>query len=186
MKFLLAIVLFVLANAAIAKNHIAFVNVDNAVDDQLFYSVVITNVAATSMANVVVDRAKMIRVEELVGLASKGYPNGERKISIYFINTTALPPRIVCPGYFAVINVRGLNNDADAEKYRERIKKMGLKGLALACGFGANQDIGRCVMSVGSFDTLKGIDSTSASYSPFCFFPLQDYLQSRGLLNTDE
>jgi hypothetical protein len=59
---------------------------------------------------------------------------------------------------------------------------MMLKGLAFACGFGANQDIGRCVMGAGSFDTLKGIDGTSASYSPFVAFPMMDFLSARNLL----
>ena len=75
-----------------------------------------------------------------------------------------------------------LRLEADAEKFKTRIEKMMLKGLAFACGFGANQDSGRCVMGMGSFETLRGIDSTSTSYSPFCYFPLFDYLQARKLI----
>lgn len=171
------------ALTAMSADQIAFVNVENAVDHALLQRVVSNDVTGAIMINAVVDKSKMINLDMLAGIASRGYPKDSRKISVYFIDTTSLPPQITCPGFFAVINVRGLKKDADAKTYEKRIAKMALKGLAFACGFGANQDIGRCVMSIGSFDTLKGIDSTSTSYSPFCFFPLTDYLQSRNLLD---
>ena len=182
MKQLIVLFAAALTMAVTAADQIAFVNVENAIDHSLLQRVVSNDVAGAIMINAVVDKSKMVNLDTLAGIASRGYPKDARKISIYFIDTTALPPQITCPGFFAVINVRGLKKDADAKTYEKRIAKMALKGLAFACGFGANQDVGRCVMAMGSFDSLKGIDSTSTSYSPFCFFPLTDYLQSRNLL----
>lgn len=182
-KQLVMLFVAMLAMTVSAADQIAFVNVENAIDHSLLQRVVSNDVGSVIMINAVVDKSKMVNLDTLAGMASRGYPKDSRKISIYFIDTTSLPPQITCPGFFAVINVRGLKKDADANTYENRIAKMALKGLAFACGFGANQDIGRCVMAMGSFDTLKGIDSTSTSYSPFCFFPLTDYLQSRNLIN---
>ena len=180
MRKLIAVCGAMLAFSAVA-DPVAFVNVGGAIDDAVFGPIVSNKVRAVGMVNAEVEKAQAINVGELANRASKGYPKEARKIGVYFIDTTDLPPQLTCPGHFAVINVRGLRKDADEKTYKSRITKMALKGLAVACGFGANQDVGRCVMSMGSFDTLKGIDSTSESYSPFCFFPLSDYLQTRNL-----
>ena len=182
MKKLILTAMLAAACAASAKNHIAFVNVGGAIEEKLFAETVTNELDTVLMINKVVDRADAINIPDLIGKASMGYPKTERQLSVYFVDSKDLPPQVTVPSYFAVINVRGLKKDATAEVYAKRVKKMVLKGLAFACGFGANQDIGRCVMAVGSFESLKGIDATSASYSPFCFFPLQDYLNVRGLL----
>ena len=130
----------------------------------------------------VADRQEKFDLAAAVAAAGGGYPKGERQISVYFVDQQGFPPQLTCPGFFAVINMRGLKKDADQKTYERRVFKMVLKGLAFACGFGANQDSGRCVMGMGSFETLRGIDSTSTSYSPFCYFPLFDYLQARKLI----
>lgn len=184
MKKLIVLAAVMTAFAAMAKNknHIAFVNVGGAIEERLFANAVTNELGSVIMINAVVDRQDAINIPDMIGKASMGYPKGERQLSVYFVDSKDLPPQIAVPSYFSVINVRGLGKDADAKKYALRIKKMVLKGLAFACGFGANQDVGRCVMGAGSFESLKGIDGTSASYSPFCFFPLQDYLNVRGLL----
>ena len=170
------------ALCAPAFNHVGFINVNGAVDSVLFNEAVTNRILCSISVASKAYATDRINVSHLVEEASKGYPNGECKISVYFVSDPAFPPQVVSPGFFAVMNVRGLDKDADIKKYAKRIEKMVLKGLAFACGFGANQDIGRCVMATGSFETLKGIDATSASYSPFCYFPLSDYLNSRGLM----
>ena len=185
MKTLIAAAVLVAATAATAKDHVGFVNIAGAVEKGLLADVVTNGVLNVVQVRTAVYEEPDINVAHIVGLASMGYPKGERKISVYFVNTKDLPPQVTVPGFLAVINVRGLERDADAKTYAMRIKKMALKGLAFACGFGATPDAGRCVMGTGSFDTLKGIDATSASYSPFCYFPLNDYLQRRGLLIDD-
>ena len=183
MKKLILTAMLAAACAASAENHIAFVNVGGAVEESLFADAVTNKLVSLIKIYAVVDRADAINIPDLIGKASMGYPKTERQLSVYFVDSKDLPPQVTVPSYFAVINVRGLKKDADAKKYAMRIKKMVLKGLAFACGFGANQDVGRCVMAVGSFESLQGIDATSASYSPFCYFPLQDYLSVRGLLD---
>lgn len=165
-----------------AKDHVAFVNVGGAIDGVLLQRTVTNDLDNVITISSAVDRADSIDVGALVAESAKGYPSGERKISVYFVNDPGFPPQIAVPGFFAVINVRGLDRGADAKLYAKRIFKMVLKGLAFSCGFGANHDVGRCVMGAGSFDSLKGIDATSASYSPFCYMPLSEYLRTRGLL----
>ena len=182
MKQIIITTLLALATVVHAKNHIAFVNVGNAIDGVLLKQTVANDLDKIICINAAVDTAESIDIGTLVAEASKGYPSGERKISVYFVNDAKFPPQITVHGFFAVINVRGLNKGADAKAYARRLFKMVLKGLAFSCGFGANHDIGRCVMGAGSFDSLKGIDGTSASYSPFCYMPLSEYLRSRGLL----
>ena len=182
MKHLIIITLLAAAAVAHAKDHVAFVNVGGAIGGGLLQQAVTNDLDAIITISSVVDKADSIDIGALVAESAKGYPTGERKISVYFVNDPKFPPQIAVPGFFAVINVRGLDKGADAKTYARRIFKMVLKGLAFSCGFGANHDVGRCVMGAGSFDSLKGIDGTSASYSPFCYMPLSEYLRSRGLL----
>lgn len=182
MKRLVIAMLLASAGTIHAKDHVAFVNVGGALDNGLLQKTVTNDLDCVITISAAVDSADRIDVGALVAAAGKGYPAGERKISVYFVNDPAFPPQVTVPGFFAVMNVRGLDRGADSRKYADRVLKMVLKGLAFSCGFGANHDVGRCVMGAGSFDTLKGIDGTSASYSPFCHLPLSDYLRKRGLL----
>ena len=182
MKTIIFALVLAAAGIAQAKGHVAFVNVGNAIDNALLQQTVTNDLDTVITISSLVDKTEKIDISLLLAEASKGYPVGDRKLSVYFVNDSSFPPQISVPGFFAVINVRGLDKDADAKLYAKRIFKMVLKGLALSCGFGANHDVGRCVMGAGSFDSLQGIDSTSASYSPFCYMPLSDYLRSRGLL----
>lgn len=167
---------------ATVTNKVAFVNVGGAVDDALFERTVTNDLLNVISVGTLVLREEKFDLAAAVGEAAKGYPKGERQVSVYFVDQKGFPPQVTCPGFFSVINMRGLKKDADQKTYERRVFKMVLKGLAFACGFGANQDTGRCVMGMGSFETLKGIDSTSASYSPFCYFPLFDYLQARKMI----
>ena len=182
MKQTLLAGLLLSASVGLAADHVGFVNVNKAIDPGLFADVISNSVTCSTDVSYRIDAVERIDVAALVAKAAQGYPKDERKISVYFVNDASLPPQVVSPGFFAVINVRGLDKDADAAKFRTRLVKMGLKGLAFSCGFGANQDIGRCVMAAGSFETLKGIDGTSATYSPFCYFPLCEYLRARNLV----
>ena len=182
MKNILVCVVLLFAGVASAKNYIAFVNVGGAVGESEFSRAVTNDLMGVIYVDARIECAKGIDIPTLIGTASQGYPKGDRQLAVYFVDSPDFPPQVTVPGFFAIVNMRGLKKDADAKKYSSRVAKMVMKGLAFACGFGANQDIGRCVMSAGSFDTLKGIDATSASYSPFVYFPLSDYLQKRDLL----
>lgn len=169
-----------------AANHVGFVNVGHALDERLF-CLAVTNGPQLSLSIMTkLYRQDKLDISAAIAEAAKGPYAGDRKIVVYYVNTPDFPPQITVPGRFAVVNVRGLNKDADEKLYWQRILKMTLKGVALACGFGANQDVGRCVMSAGSFDSLKGIDSTSASYSPFCYFPLMEYLRRLDVVDVSD
>ena len=179
------VAMMMLAGACVfAKNTVAFVNVGGAVDSMLLTQTVTNGVMGVIPINHELASQEKFDPAEVIAATAKGHPvNGGRIICVYFVDSPSLPPQLTAPGFFAAINVRGLSKGADRALYEKRLLKIALKGLAFACGFGANQDVGRCVMGAGSFETLKGIDGTSATYSPFVFFPLSDYLQARGLLD---
>ena len=181
--FAATLALSLAVDAAEPQPTVAFVNVAGAVDSAIF---------ADSVTNFLIGvmpvRTKIVNVDRLdvttiLSPRDKDSRLGkESRLAVYFVRDPAFPPQLTAPGMWAVINVRNLEKGADKAKFESRIRKMVLKGLAFSCGFGANQDVGRCVMGAGSFDTLAGIDGTSASYSPFVAFPMQDYLSARGLL----
>ena len=165
------------------KPFIAFVNVAGAVDSGLFANCATNFVRGVMPARVKPLAADGVDVRQIMNPATPDARFGSgARLFVYFVSDRSYPPQLTAPGMWAIINVRNLEKDADAAKFRSRIEKMMLKGLAFACGFGANQDIGRCVMGAGSFSTLKGIDATSASYSPFVAFPLMDFLAARALI----
>lgn len=171
--------------AVTAKNFVAFVNVDSAVSLDLLHSIVTNDLRAIISVDGRVHSEPTISIADLVNTTAKGYPSGNRQLSVYLVNSTNFPPQVVIPQYISIINVRGLNKNSTEKLYRERIRKVILKGLAFSCGFGATMESGTCVMGLGSFDSLKGIDETSDSYSPFCFFPLEKYLNQRKLMWID-
>ena len=185
MKILLT---FVMIGAAIVsyagdKPTVAFVNVGGAIDSAIFAKNANDYVRGIMPARIKICNAENVDILKIANPATPDDQFGKStKLFVYFVNDGKLPPQLSAPGRWAIVNVRNLEKDADAVKFKSRIQKMMLKGLAFACGFGANQDIGRCVMGAGSFDTLKGIDGTSASYSPFVAFPMMDFLSARNLL----
>ena len=170
-------------SATTNKPYIAFVNVAGALEKKAF-----TRGIDEWVPGVMPARMKAIAVDSIDGAsmlpvaARDSRLPGDARVTVYFVSNRDYPPFLSSPGRWAIVNVRGIDKDADAKLYERRVQKMLLKGLAFACGFGANSDRGRCVMAIGSFETLKGIDSTSASYSPFVAFPLMDYLSARGLM----
>lgn len=186
MKKLLAIAVLAAASVAAAaeeKPFVAFVNVGGAVKADLFASCATNFVPGVMPARIRTFGTEEVDVASIMNPATPDRRFGENaKLHVYFVSDKTFPPQLTAPGMWAVINVRNLDKEADAEKFKTRIEKMMLKGLAFACGFGANQDIGRCVMGAGSFSTLRGIDGTSASYSPFVAFPLMDFLSARNLI----
>ena len=181
--FAATLALSLAAGAAEPQPTVAFVNVAGAVDSAIF-----TDSVTNFLIGVMPVRTKIVNVDRLdittiLSPRDKDPRLGkDPRLAVYFVKDPAFPPQLTAPGMWAVVNVRNLEKGADKAKFESRIHKMVLKGLAFACGFGANQDVGRCVMGAGSFDTLSGIDGTSASYSPFVAFPMQDYLSTRGLL----
>lgn len=86
---------------------------------------------------------------------------------------------LVIPGYYSALNITGISRDTPSpDLLTKRIRQMALKGLAQACGVGANADE-HCVMFYQSF-TLKGMDATSATYGPFAYLPVRELLRAIG------
>lgn len=186
MMLLAAIAASLAVNAVEEKPYIAFVNVNDAVEAQLFANAITNFLPGILQVRTKLATAKSVDVVGIMNPARRDQSLGKNaRLAVYFVKDAAFPPQLTAPGMFAVINVRNLEKDADKAKFENRIHKMVLKGIAFACGFGANQDAGRCVMGVGSFESLAGIDGTSASYSPFVNFPMSDYLMERNLLDDE-
>lgn len=169
--------------AAEEKPFVAFVNVKGAVEAPVFAEAVTNFLPGVMQVRARLAEAMSVDVVGAMNPSRRdtSLPKAAR-LAVYFVKDPAFPPQLTAPGMFAVINVRNLEKGVDRKGFATRIRKMVLKGLAFACGFGANQDVGRCVMGAGSFETLAGIDGTSASYSPFVAFPMSDYLMERGLV----
>lgn len=177
-----ALVAAVAVHADEPKPVVSFVNVAKALDGALLAQTVTNGVVGvipvrTALASV--DKVDLVQLADPAKSDTR-LPK-ETALRVYFVSDKTLPPQLTSPGRWAIVNVRGLDKGADKAKYERRVLKLALKGLAFACGFGANQDVGRCVMSMGSFETLEGIDGTSASYSPFVAFPMMDLLSARQL-----
>lgn len=167
------------------KPYVAFINVKQSVESNLFAKVV-NKFVPTAMP--VRTKALALPAIEVSDVAIGKRPQSvgaEAKILVFIINQKGLPNAITVPGQCSILNLAPFDLKSDPAKLEDRIQRLVLKGLAYACGFGANQDVGRCVMGAGSFDSVKGLDETSASYSPFVTFPMMDYLTERGLMAGD-
>ena len=167
----------VLTKQAAEKPHVLFVNVDQALDEANFREAVAA-VSLLQPVNLAVMDAKGLNgLNPLDRDARRKQVSPAAKLVIYVVNNPKLVAYLSVPRQWAVINLHGLDNGLpkeDPERYRRRMRQMMLKGLALACGAGANFDQ-RCVMYQGSF-TAEGIDQTSLSYSPFVMGPMQEAL----------
>lgn len=165
------------------KNYVSFVNVAEAVEPTLFANSVTNFLLGVFPARVRLVSAESVDVVSIMNPQRHNEKLGkDTRLAVYFVKDPAFPPQLTAPGMWAIINVRNLEKGADKKRLTERIHRMVLKGLAFACGFGANQDRGRCVMGAGSFSSLEGIDGTSASYSPFVMFPMMDFMSAHGLI----
>jgi predicted Zn-dependent protease len=101
------------------------------------------------------------------------------KLVVYIVNNDTLPGLLSIPGQCSLINIRRMRFDRPSEDvFRKRLIKIAMKGLALAGGVAGNGDA-QCVMYWKSFSVI-GIDKTSATFSPMCFFVLQDTLDEIG------
>jgi hypothetical protein len=173
------------SGATNAPSSICFVNVAKACDPA-----VLREVIEQQMPNIISANYRLAEVDTFGGMERFDLRKPDArfgkgaKLIVYVVADPSLPMIACVPGRWALVNVRGLAKGVEQDKaaYTRRVLKMMLKGLAFSVGVGANMDTGRCVMSQGSFETLKGIDGTSSSYSPFAAGPIMDILQEKGLL----
>jgi hypothetical protein len=169
-------------------NVVCFVNVGKAVEEGQLQMLVEGFVPSVIGVNTRVGSSESFDLMSRANLRNKETRfGGDAKLFVYVVNDPDLPFLFSVPGYWSVVNIRGLDRDiaGDKEKFQQRLQKVLLKGLGFAAGIGANSDVGRCVMAMGSFETLKGIDSTSASYSPYAAFPMMDIFSAKGLSKAD-
>ena len=169
----------VLTEQAALKPHVLFVNLDKALEDVLFREAVAA-VSLVQAVNLAVAEAKGFEGVNLFEKKPRDRRFGEQaKVVVYVVNKPGMVSFLNAPGYWALVNLSGLDRDKpEAERYRRRLRQMMLKGLAHACGVGATFDA-RCVMYSESF-TLEGMDKTSVSYSPFASGPLDSQLKALG------
>jgi hypothetical protein len=168
--------------------HVCFANIAKALDTALLKEVTEGHIPGLMPLNIRVAQADAFGGMERFDLSQPDMRFGAAaKLIVYVVNDPKLPYLTCVPGHWALVNVRGLDKglSGDIGKYKERLKKVMLKGLGYAAGVGGNQDTGRCVMAFGSFETLDGIDSTSATYSPFAQFPMMDFLAAKGVMKTE-
>jgi hypothetical protein len=162
--------------------HVCFVNVDNAVNDVRFRDAVAAVTLCCPIHLAVADVKNMTSDQLLLKKPKNSAFGDKAKIVVYVVKKPEMVMFAGMPLRWAMVNMAGLDKNLpqdDPDAYRARLRKMILKGLALACGVGANMDSGRCVMSMGSF-TESTIDQTSASFSPFAGIVLMDTLLKVG------
>ena len=164
------------------KPNICFVNVGEAVPEAEF-ALAVSN-ACASQVQVRWQTVAMPEFKELMDLVTSRRNQievfGEPvKLVVYIVNNDILPGLLSIPGQCALINIRRMRFDRPSEDvFRKRLIKIAMKGLALAGGVAGNGDA-QCVMYWKSFSVI-GIDKTSATFSPMCFFVLQDTLDEIG------
>lgn len=126
------------------------------------------------------DEKKSFAVEAVKDVKSLSKRFGANAVIVVaLIKQEQAPSFINIPGFFAQVNLRGLENDQPATLFRKkRTRQMLLKGLAHACGVGATID-NMCVMNANSF-TWSGMDSVSATYGPNAYFSLQQFFGELG------
>lgn len=164
--------------SANSTSHILFVNVGNALPDETFGTVVtsITNVIPVHLE---VASVSSLNIHNLIHKnAFERRWNPATKLVIYVIRDSETVSFCSVPRRWALVNIFGFDKNIvniNSDRYGERLKKLMLKGFALACGVGGNHDSNRCVMALDSF-TPETIDTTSASYSPFALAPIENTL----------
>lgn len=169
----------ILTAEAAQHPHVSFVDVGSKIDDKLFREAVAA-VSKFLRVYMTVEKADQLDPSTVLKRTDLGARFGANaKLVVYVLNDPETVSFLNAPGRWSLINLSGLDRDKpDPERYRRRLRQMMMKGLAHACGVGVVEEP-RCVMYSGSF-TLEGMDKTSASYSPFAAYPIQNLLHTLG------
>lgn len=166
--------------AASARNHVAVVNVANAVPAEA-WPLVATYASSKLQVNVWTNSMpQSVFPAAFVDGGVVARALGERaKVSVFMEDTDAPFPYVAAPGQWCRVNVRPLKADGpDAQTLRDRCAKAMLKGVVYACGGGAALD-GRSASNYDTFD-LAGIDRTGITVSPDSYFPMLEVLRLVG------
>ena len=170
-----------IAEAARAANHIALVNVDHAIPDDI-WPLVATYAASRVQLNIWTNSLEKSIVGALVvdPRATLRRALGDKACVGVFVERNANGASFMqSPGAWSMVNVRGLDRDSpDRRTLADRYAKMILKGLAFAAGGGASLD-SACSLYYNSF-TLEGMDRTGVQISPMSYFPMIEILRAVG------
>ena len=167
-------------SASATRNHIAVVNVANAVpsDD---WSLAVTYASSRLQLNVWTNAIPQSIFPALFGddtLVSKVLGD-KAKVAVFLEDTDAPFPYLSAPGRWCRVNVRPLKADnPSAQTLRDRYATAILKGFVYACGSGAALD-GRSASNYATFD-LAGIDKTGITVSPDSYFPMLEVIRIVG------
>ena len=170
-----------IAAAARESNHVAIVNVDHAIPDDV-WPLVVTYAASRVQLNIWTNALERSIVRELVEDPKEAWRKafGEKACVGVFVERNARGASFLqAPGSWSMVNVRGLDKDSpDRRTLVDRYAKMVLKGLAFAAGGGASLD-SACSLYYGSF-TLRGMDRTGVQIAPTSYFPMIEILRAVG------
>jgi hypothetical protein len=164
----------------VLKNNVRFENVASAMPDADFREAV-AYVKSQWWINVVpTNSQKSIASKVLAEKQFLSWEFGDKtRLVIQLVKDKKAPNIVAVPGYYAQVNLEAIEADNPAPEYlKKRRIQMIIKGLAYACGVGSNADE-FCVMYYKG-DKLSVMDCSSATFSPFAYVPLREYLFAIG------
>ena len=162
---------------AVNQPHILFVNVAKALPDEEFRKAAAYVRMKYGMRVAVRDEAQGFANDVVAKAGSVTNRFGAGAVlTVALVRKAGEPSYVAVPGWFAQVNVEGVDKDNPNELFRyKRACQLALRGLAYACGIGINPD-DMCVMSYRGF-TLEGMDAVSATFGPYAYFPLRETLR---------
>ena len=166
--------------SAAKKNHIAIVNVADAIPQES-WALVSTYAVSRLQVNVSTNSLPKTLFPSLYDDRSTlaGALGEKAKISVFIEDCDTPFAYVSAPGSWCRVNVRPLKADNPGlQTLRDRYAKAILKGFVYACGSGASLD-GRSASNYNTFD-LAGIDRTGITISPESYFPMLDVLRIVG------
>lgn len=166
--------------AAAGVNHIAVVNVGNAVPSADWPRIV-TYAAAKLNLNVWTNAVEKTLFPALLddpGLIAKTF-GGKARFIVFVEEGNDSTPFLAAPGSWCRVNTRHLKHgNPDRQVLCDRMCKAILKGVAHACGAGLALDghSANCIGSVG----IDGLDNAVFSITPDSYFPMLESIRVLG------
>lgn len=171
----------ILTSELTQQPHILFLNVNNAVTNDTLADAA-AYIRLKYMFNTVTNACDISQTRDVLenpAILKQRFGDKAMLVIAFERNDPPKPAFTAIPGHYAALNIANLARDTpSADLLTKRTRQMALKGLAQACGVGANADE-HCVMFYKSF-TLSGMDATSATYGPFSYFPIRETLRLLG------
>ena len=167
---------FLPADAA-SRPHVLFVNVAGALPDAEFRRAAAYVRMKYGVRVAVRDEKRPFAADVVAGAGAVTNRFGANAaVAVALVRRPGEPAYAAVPGWFAQVNVHGMDRDGPSDLFRyKRACQLALRGLAYACGVGANPD-DMCVMSYRGF-TLEGMDAVSATFGPYAYLPLRETLR---------